>query len=543
MKTRWFIMGLVTLLASPGYAQELFKTLEDTLHTNVTDNAPGKILKIEGWATVVLQVGGIGTATVTFQVSQDAVLGWQNVLCVKSSDGTSMSSITADGAVSCPVSGYKYFRAPISGYSAGTINARTVQTLVAVPVALGGGGGGGGTGTVTSVSATGGVETDTGSPITGAGTIRGNTCVNAQTGLTYTVLSSDRGCFVTFDNAAAVEVILPQAGTAGFDAGFSFMAVNVGAGIVTIAPATSTIQGSQDLDVTTGKGVEIVSDGTNYSYNPGLGLTVETQGLSNVLAIDRIDGEAISEGTALQVGSAAANVWALTFYDATSGLVLHTCKASNVLHNCDKVTKVIAGKKFKVTDASDVALLDFDPNGATAKIQYALGAKKIRKYVFIPAGYLAGDGTNCPLAASAVTINGGPKTYTMICGSGADGDMDFDLVMDSAWDGGTLGFEPVYTQTSSSTGALSSSIKAQCTSSGETPSTWGASVAINDTVVTGLSASDRQLSAAVTPAWGCTGGDQLFVRYTLDVTGTTTPEATLHFYGIGMFYYVTSLGS
>lgn len=267
------------------------------------------------------------------------------------------------------------------------------------------------------------------------------------------------------------------------------------------------------------------------------------QGLDDVILIDRIYGAAVSPGTAPKFGSTASGRFWVLFDDPTNGLKF-TCEVSGVLDNCDKGHDVKATYKSYIADASGNRLFDFDPNAATPKLQYALGTKKIRKYLFIPAGYLVGDGTKCPLSASPVTINSGPKTLTMVCGSSANGDMDFDLVMDTAWDGGTLEFEPLYTQTAANTSAMHSDIKAQCRGVGETPSsTWGTSVPIDDAAVTGSSASDRTMSAAVTPAGTCAAGDQLFVRYTLDVTGTTTPEATLHFYGIGIFYLTTTMSS
>ena len=88
--------------------------------------------------------------------------------------------------------------------------------------------------------------------------------VNAQTGTTYTVLATDTGKLVTFSNAATIAVTLPVATSTGFTAGFWFEAVNLGVGTVTITPTTSTINGAATLVLTTGSGVSITSDGTNY---------------------------------------------------------------------------------------------------------------------------------------------------------------------------------------------------------------------------------------------------------------------------------------
>ncbi len=92
--------------------------------------------------------------------------------------------------------------------------------------------------------------------------------VNAQTGTTYTVLSTDWGKLVTHSNGSAIAVTLPQAGSS-FPNGWYYDVVNLGVGTVTITPTTSTIQGAATLVLTTGDGVRIVSDGTNYFYQPG----------------------------------------------------------------------------------------------------------------------------------------------------------------------------------------------------------------------------------------------------------------------------------
>jgi hypothetical protein len=87
--------------------------------------------------------------------------------------------------------------------------------------------------------------------------------VNAQTGTSYTVLQSDFGKLVTFSNASAIAVTLPQA-TSKFSAGWYFRASNIGAGRVTITPTTSTIRGASTLVLNKGQSVTIISDGTNY---------------------------------------------------------------------------------------------------------------------------------------------------------------------------------------------------------------------------------------------------------------------------------------
>jgi hypothetical protein len=96
---------------------------------------------------------------------------------------------------------------------------------------------------------------------------------NAQTGTTYTVAATDRASYVTFSNAGAIAVTLPQAGTSGFFSNFVFVACDIGAGTATITPTTSTISfttgaaytsAASSMALTTGQCAWIYSDNTNY---------------------------------------------------------------------------------------------------------------------------------------------------------------------------------------------------------------------------------------------------------------------------------------
>lgn len=132
-----------------------------------------------------------------------------------------------------------------------------------------------GTGTVTSITPGNGLTstltaTAPGSAITTTGTLSGAELTNAQTGTTYTVLDTDRAKLVTHSNGSSIAVTLPQAGASSeFQAGWFYDTQNLGAGLVTITPTTSTIDGAASLTVPTGQGVRIVSDGTNYATMRG----------------------------------------------------------------------------------------------------------------------------------------------------------------------------------------------------------------------------------------------------------------------------------
>lgn len=95
--------------------------------------------------------------------------------------------------------------------------------------------------------------------------------VNAQTGTSYALLAADDGSLVTFNNASAVAVTIAQAnsgaktpGTLGFFSGWFVVLRNKGAGVVTITPTTSLIDGAATLTLKKNQSVKIYSDGTDY---------------------------------------------------------------------------------------------------------------------------------------------------------------------------------------------------------------------------------------------------------------------------------------
>lgn len=113
-------------------------------------------------------------------------------------------------------------------------------------------------GAVTWLTAASGVEIST-------TTLQASEAVNAQTGTSYTMLNGDRAKIVTFANAAAVAVALPQAGASSeFVANWFCDISNRTSPLVTITPTTSTIDGASSLTISAGQGFRLVSDGTNY---------------------------------------------------------------------------------------------------------------------------------------------------------------------------------------------------------------------------------------------------------------------------------------
>jgi hypothetical protein len=89
--------------------------------------------------------------------------------------------------------------------------------------------------------------------------------VRAVTATADTIVSTDCGGLITYNNASTVTVALPQAALGGnFLAGCPITIHNYGAGAVTLTPSVSTIGGAATQAVNQNKGCLIVSDGTNW---------------------------------------------------------------------------------------------------------------------------------------------------------------------------------------------------------------------------------------------------------------------------------------
>jgi hypothetical protein len=143
--------------------------------------------------------------------------------------------------------------------------------------------------------------------------------VNTQTGTTYTYLTGDRGKLVHHSNAAAIAGTLPQAGGT-FASGWWMDVLNSGAGTLTITPVTSTIDGQVSLSLTTGQGVTIVSDGTNYlSIRGAGGYTLPIASAGTLGGIKVGSGLSIDGGGVLSASGSAPATSSLTDFAQDAG--------------------------------------------------------------------------------------------------------------------------------------------------------------------------------------------------------------------------------
>lgn len=255
-------------------------------------------------------------------------------------------------------------------------------------------------------------------------------------------------------------------------------------------------------------------------------------------AFDRgkvIDG-ANSLANALRIGDGTTPICLYT--DATLGPVIKPCTDANTR------THIWTNFTWGLRDhEGDADMLIVDPDAATKKAMWAFQSGYYPlKSVWIPAGNLDGDGTNCPASPTAVTINSGPKRKTFICADNNGSRLNIGLKAPNDWDGGTFTLTAVVIQTAADTAALHSDTAWQCRGNGEPVSnSWGTEVAMDLANLTGSNANDFIPSGNITATGTCASADMLYGYWDVDATGTTTGMTTLHILGFLLTYSSTSL--
>ncbi len=113
------------------------------------------------------------------------------------------------------------------------------------------------------------INTDNWKPVIGDGSTPSGfqidgSVVNAQVGTSYSVLQGDVGALVTFSNGSPVAVDLATPSGSYFPAQSRIWFLNLGAGLVTITPTASTVNGNASLDLAQYEGAIFISDGSDY---------------------------------------------------------------------------------------------------------------------------------------------------------------------------------------------------------------------------------------------------------------------------------------
>jgi len=104
-------------------------TATATLQNAAVANGNGSSFTVTGYATAVLFISGITTATVNFEASNDAGTTWAAINAITLGASTVATTTAANGLYRINVAGLNLIRARISGWSAGTITITGVASI------------------------------------------------------------------------------------------------------------------------------------------------------------------------------------------------------------------------------------------------------------------------------------------------------------------------------------------------------------------------------------------------------------------------------
>ena len=264
-----------------------------------------------------------------------------------------------------------------------------------------------------------------------SGTTRVYSPVNAQSGTTYTMQSSDRAKLVSFTNSNAVAVTQPAADSTNFPDGWFTDIENRGLGIVTITSA-SNIDAIASITLNRGQGIRLFSDGATYYTQRGKPQELYTQtGGTLTIATGAITPGAFpqylvdTEAAAVIDDLATINgeidgklLFLRTVADARDVIVKHN--TGNIYNPA--LQDIVLGKTQDVIELRyDAALAKWiviaAPTVATAKYTYSVssgtngGSSTANAWTTRPINTEEFDDIGITLSANQITIPAG--TYLM----------------------------------------------------------------------------------------------------------------------------------
>jgi hypothetical protein len=189
--------------------------------------------------------------------------------------------------------------------------------------------------------------------------------INVQNGTSYIVQTVDSTRITVFSNAAPIAVTMSAGNTLGFTAGYEFSFRNNGAGTATITCSGCTINGAGSLALTTSQGVDLYSDGLNYTGQTygtggggGGGLSGMTAGqvpiaatASTVTSSKPIQG---TDASLLSSGTIAGGAGTALCIDANSGATTTGCTAPfSTITAGTNTAALVVGSTGALTPATD----------------------------------------------------------------------------------------------------------------------------------------------------------------------------------------------
>jgi hypothetical protein len=179
-------------------------------------------------------------------------------------------------------------------------------------------------------------------------------------GATDTLTDAQRGTERIYTNSSAA-ITLPQAGSgtpAQFISGWYVDIRNGGSGTATITPATSTIDGASSLTLKAGRGIRVISDGTNYKVYSSVPVSDTGTGALVLATSPSIAGGTHTGLTSLGIRSTGSGAFDLTLANTenlTAGRTL-TLKLNDAARTVDLAGNLTLAAAFATSGANSLTL-------------------------------------------------------------------------------------------------------------------------------------------------------------------------------------------
>lgn len=235
------------------------------------------------------------------------------------------------------------------------------------------------------------------------------------------IVSTDRGNRVVYNSASAVAVTLPQANTGGFSGGFNTRISNQNAGVVTVTPTTSTINGNPTLALQEGQdclftpssaGTDWAADCNEPQTTAGGGIAL-TRGVHS-LTVGAVGCQvgcyyALGLGDGATISAAAGS--ALTTANHPAFFRFYNDKARAITTGCFEITTLSAGGNASVSvfSVSGTALTRIWNTGAksTAAVGAQCGTATVANLLGGQNYYICFDADNTTAAVGQLVGNAG----------------------------------------------------------------------------------------------------------------------------------------
>jgi len=203
--------------------------------------------------------------------------------------------------------------------------------------------------------------------------------INAQTGTTYTVVAADSGKTITFNNASAITVTLPQQSTIGTSAGFWFRFLNIGAGAVTFVKEGSDTLAGNTLANQYAGGTISRQTTTSWSVQGGTATVVEqfTVAFVNTLVNDKVYDIVVPNFSGTILGLSLRNTSAGTAGTYTAKINSTTITGLSAIANTTTrtLTAATAANTFVSGD-----VISYTPTGITTVVDAFITVYYTRVY-------------------------------------------------------------------------------------------------------------------------------------------------------------------